>query len=258
MASELEALRRRVAQLEEENATLKSRGAVDVSASIDALQRVFPAAPRASARPDFFDDRSVYLFGYHPHGIISVGCFTQFAFDGSGASKLFPKLRFHCATLGFNFRIPFFRELLLGLGIIEVSAKSIKNALSSGPGAAVVIVPGGAAESLDASPAAARVLTLRKRNGFFRIALQHGAKLVPVFSFGENDLYGVRGSNSATFGSPMPMRRPIITVVGDPIACPRIPEPTQEQIDDLKVQYIGGRLRLRQGRPGPAVLTIDK
>ena len=41
MASELEALRRRVAQLEEENATLKSRGAVDVSASIDALQRVF-------------------------------------------------------------------------------------------------------------------------------------------------------------------------------------------------------------------------
>ena len=382
MASELEALRRRVAQLEEENATLKSRGAVDVSASIDALQRAFQLrlesssafltplvlpdvkkrqffavaclffayplslaasayavyavlaarsragaavlilyatwvarddAPRrcgrriralqlsrfsswlggyfpikirkASADADF-DDRSVYLFGYHPHGIISVGCFTQFAFDGSGASKLFPKLRFHCATLAFNFRIPFFRELLLGLGIIEVSAKSIKNALSSGPGAAVVIVPGGAAESLDASPGGEHVLTLRKRNGFFRIALQHGAKLVPVFSFGENDLYGVvsptgpvrrlqaaalrlfgyavpvylgAGSNSATFGSPMPMRRPIITVVGDPIACPRIPEPTQEQIDDLKVQYIE-RLRLVFDKfaQDQQVLTIDK
>ena len=109
---------------------------------------------------------------------------------------------------------------------------------------------------------------------------------MPVFSFGENDLYGVvsptgpvrrlqaaalrlfgyavpvylgAGSNSATFGSPMPMRRPIITVVGDPIACPRIPEPTQEQIDDLKVQYIE-RLRLVFDKfaQDQQVLTIDK
>ena len=216
---------------------------------------------KASPDADFGSD-GVYLFGYHPHGIISVGCFTQFAFDGSGASKLFPGLRFHCATLTFNFKVPFFRELLLALGIIEVSARSIKNALDSGPGAAVVIVPGGASESLDASPGNDHVLTLRRRNGFFRIALQHGANLVPVFSFGENDLYGVvsptgpvrrlqaallrafgyavpvylgAGSNAQTWGSPIPLRRPIITVVGDPIKCPRIDQPTQEEIEAARI-----------------------
>ena len=225
----------------------------------------FPLVCKKADPATEFSPKDVYLFGYHPHGIISVGCFTQFAFDGSGASKLFPGLRFHCATLNFNFRVPLFRELLLALGVIEVSARSIKNALASGPGAAVVIVPGGAAESLDASPGTEHVLTLRKRNGFFRIALQHGVKLVPVFSFGENALYDAvtptgivkrtqvsflkffgfavpvylgAGSNSAVVGSPIPHRRPVYTVVGDPIACPTIEHPTQTEIDDLKRVYI--------------------
>merc|ERR1739848_854923 len=92
------------------------------------------------------------------------------------------------ATLLFNLRIPFFRELLLRMGAIAVSARSIRHTLSSGPGSAVLIVPGGAAEALDARPGA-HDLTLQRRNGFFRIALQHGVHLVPTYSFGENELY---------------------------------------------------------------------
>lgn len=38
---------------------------------------------------------------------------------------------------------------------------------------------------------AAFVQVLSKRKGFVRIALQTGAKLVPVIGFGENDLYDV-------------------------------------------------------------------
>ena len=49
---------------------------------------------------------------------------------------------------------------------------------------------GGAAEALDAHPGKLE-LTLRKRKGFVRIALQTGASLVPSLAYGENDLMPV-------------------------------------------------------------------
>ena len=48
--------------------------------------------------------------------------------------------------------------------------------------------PGGAREALDARPGP-NDLTLGSRYGFVRVALQHGAHLIPVFTVGENDLY---------------------------------------------------------------------
>tara|TARA_B100001758_G_scaffold18568_1_gene13172 strand:+ start:312 stop:935 length:624 start_codon:yes stop_codon:yes gene_type:complete len=55
-------------------------------------------------------------------------------------------------------------------------------------GNAVVIVVGGANEAMDAHPGTA-ILTLAKRKGFVRLALKTGASLVPVFAFGENDIF---------------------------------------------------------------------
>lgn len=68
-----------------------------------------------------------------------------------------------------------------------MSKRSCANILSHGPGHAITIVVGGAAESLSAHPGTAD-LTLRKRFGFIKMAIKEGADLVPVFSFGENDV----------------------------------------------------------------------
>lgn len=57
----------------------------------------------------------------------------------------------------------------------------------AGPGSALTIVVGGAAESLSARPGTAD-LTLKRRMGFIKLAMRQGADLVPVFSFGENDV----------------------------------------------------------------------
>lgn len=51
----------------------------------------------------------------------------------------------------------------------------------------MTIVVGGAAESLSARPGTAD-LTLKRRLGFIKLAIREGADLVPVFSFGENDV----------------------------------------------------------------------
>ena len=72
-------------------------------------------------------------------------------------------------------------------GVASVSKSSCHNILSQGPGSAITIVVGGAAESLSAHPGTAD-LTLKKRYGFIKMAIRAGADLVPVFSFGENDV----------------------------------------------------------------------
>ena len=47
---------------------------------------------------------------------------------------------------------------------------------------------GGAKESLEAHPGLMK-LYLAKRKGFVKVALENGATLVPVFGFGENELF---------------------------------------------------------------------
>jgi 2-acylglycerol O-acyltransferase 2 len=61
----------------------------------------------------------------------------------------------------------------MALGIGSVSKKSCTNVLRQGPGSAITIVVGGAAESLSARPGT-NDLTLRKRLGFIKIAVREG------------------------------------------------------------------------------------
>ncbi|RUS34772.1 diacylglycerol acyltransferase-domain-containing protein [Jimgerdemannia flammicorona] len=144
------------------------------------------------------DPSKNYIFGYHPHGIISMGAFTNFATEATGFSDKFPGIKPRLLTLTSNFNLPLYRDYLMAMGCASVSRTSCENILNKGPGSSIVIVVGGAAESLNARPGTSD-LTLRKRLGFIKLAMRNGASLVPVFSFGENDLYeqlqNEKGSN---------------------------------------------------------------
>ncbi|KAH8698254.1 diacylglycerol acyltransferase type 2A [Talaromyces proteolyticus] len=135
-----------------------------------------------------------YIFGYHPHGIISHGAFAAFGTEALGFSQLFPGITNTLLTLDSNFRVPFYREYAMALGLASVSRESCENLLTKGGadgegmGRAITIVIGGARESLDAQPGRLR-LVLKSRKGFVRLAVRTGADLVPVLGFGENDLY---------------------------------------------------------------------
>ncbi|KAI9636789.1 diacylglycerol acyltransferase, partial [Dioszegia hungarica] len=204
-----------------------------------------------------------YLFGYHPHGIIGMGAFATFATEGTGFSTNFPGIQPHLLTLESNFKIPFYRDLLLLHGMCSVSKPSCASILSKGAGSSITIVVGGAAESLAAHPGTAD-LTLKKRMGFIKMALTHGADLVPVFSFGENDvslenkkgslvfklqkrfqsifgftlpLFFGRGIFNYNYGL-MPFRHPIVSVVGRPIHVKKDEDPSQEVLQEVQKQYI--------------------
>ncbi|XP_009571320.1 PREDICTED: acyl-CoA wax alcohol acyltransferase 2, partial [Fulmarus glacialis] len=158
-------------------------------------------------------------------------------------------------------------------GLCPVTRRAIGYLLSkNGTGNAVAIVIGGAAESLSCRPGVT-TLVLKNRKGFVRMALQHGAYLVPSFSFGENDLfrqvvfeegswmrsiqqrfqkmmgfapcvfYG-RGLTSVQSLGFLPYARPITTVVGEPVAVPKIENPSCETVDMYHEMYVRSLLKL--------------
>merc|ERR1711939_102323 len=212
-----------------------------------------------------------YIFGYHPHGIIGMGAITNFGTEATGFADKFPGLRPHLLTLASNFRLPLYRDLLLSMGICSVSMNSCQNILRQGPGSTVTIVIGGAAESLSARPGTAD-LTLRRRMGFIKLAMRTGADLVPVFSFGENDifqqlsnekgskLYHLQKRFQSLFGFTLPafhgrgifnynlgllpFRHPIVSVIGRPISVPHIEKPTREQVEEAQNAYIAELMRI--------------
>ncbi|XP_029837364.3 2-acylglycerol O-acyltransferase 2 isoform X1 [Ixodes scapularis] len=207
-----------------------------------------------------------YIFGYHPHGIVCAGAFINFATDSTGFDKLYPGIKTLLLTLNMNFYIPLSRELAMFYGLISADRDSLRWMLTKqGGGNAAIIAVGGAQEALDAHKGM-YVLTLRNRKGFVRCALQCGADLVPVFSFGENDIfyqvknppgsrlrwfqermkavtglspvifYG-RGIMQYNFGY-VPFRKKIVVVMGKPIGVPKIEDPTAEDVSIWHEKYI--------------------
>ncbi|TPX34485.1 hypothetical protein SmJEL517_g02923 [Synchytrium microbalum] len=209
------------------------------------------------------DPSRKYVFGYHPHGVISIGAWVTFATNALDIETIFPGVRFRFLTLSSNFNIPLVRDWILALGLASVSKESCKALLKKG--LCPVIVVGGAAESLNAIPNTYD-LVLKKRLGFIKLAIQtEGASLVPVFGFGENDvweqvkdsrlrrwqtyirhkvgfapvLFHGRGIFNYNIGL-LPYRKPITIVVGRPIHCPYDPNPTEAVLQKVHTQYLAG------------------
>ncbi|AEO54341.1 hypothetical protein MYCTH_2313777 [Thermothelomyces thermophilus ATCC 42464] len=215
-----------------------------------------------------------YIFGYHPHGIISHGAFAAFATEALGFSEKFPGITNSLLTLDSNFRIPLYRDYILALGLQSVSKESITSILTTGGldgdgmGRAVTIVVGGARESLEAHPGTMR-LVLAQRKGFVKMAMRTGADLVPVLAFGENDLYDQLSARqhpslhrlqmwvlrTLKFTLPflhgrgifnydvglMPYRRPLNIVVGRPIPVRKIGAGEKieaREVERLHAEYV--------------------
>lgn len=212
-----------------------------------------------------------------------MGAACTFASEATGFGSLFPGIKAHLLTIGTllrlgvspslptcalltadaNFWLPFYRDILMSMGLASVCKRSCRSILKMGHSIAIVI--GGASESLYAYPGTNNI-TLKKRLGFIKIAIREGADLVPVYGFGENDIfeqlpndkdtwaYAFQKKFQAIFGFTfpffhgrgvftynyglMPHRRPVTVVVGRPIRVTQNDKPTDEEVQELHRQYI--------------------
>lgn len=93
------------------------------------------------------DPSQTYVFGFHPHGILSLSAFLNFGTEATGFSEKFPGIRNSLLTISSNFKLPFYRDYLLSLGLASVSKRSCANLLRNGN--CITIVIGGAQGNSD-------------------------------------------------------------------------------------------------------------
>lgn len=202
-----------------------------------------------------------YIIGYEPHSVLPQGicAFCEHAPPGSLPPGL-SRVRILVSSAGFW--APVMRHLWWWLGCRPASRAVMKALLNKGT--TVALCPGGVRECIYMR-AGTEVAYLKRRQGFVRLALQHGVPLVPVFAFGQSNLYGyirlffdfprgvVPRSAWARFtrrigfvpmfvwgrwGTAIPRREPLIIVVGAPIEVPHTPEPSMELVEEYLGKFI--------------------
>lgn len=196
------------------------------------------------------------MFGYHPHGLVSLGALIAFTSN----SNICPHERaIYGTTLNVNFYIPFWREYLMAMGMCPVEKKSLLSLLNENLLKTVTIVIGGAREATFSHSDKLTKLILKNRKGFFQIAQQANCSVVPVFCFGETELYANKTINLPfikmiqekwlkTFGFALPNLRwtgmmpsqvPLNIVIGEPIdsQTPNLKELYIEQLQEMFEKY---------------------
>ena len=200
---------------------------------------------------------AIYLF--HPHGSFS----TSFFFHQMARLTNWPKEAYARCTVTHHFYwIPFGEELLEAFHAVPNRYRDMKAVLERGENLAVI--PGGVKEMNYVKDHTITV-HLSSRKGIFRIALETGTPLVPVITYGENELY-----RPTTFG---PVRwlntlledwigmqlcipswrsiqtwmrmiseggtvRKVETVIGPALEVKKCKDPSLKQIEMLKEDYI--------------------
>ncbi|ETW05855.1 hypothetical protein, variant 1 [Aphanomyces invadans] len=200
------------------------------------------------------DPSQKHLFVAHPHGVIALGTWLVFGGDSIYFLRKNPNLQLSTATVGLNFLLPFWRDLLLALGFVDASYASLKAVLAQNR--SVCLLVGGSQEALEAHPNTNR-LVLDKRRGFIKLALETGAKVVPVYTFGETNMYTqmanppgswlrsiqdalVKSLTIATpilTSGPLPKSTPLLTVVGPALDFPHISAPSPGDIAKYHATY---------------------
>jgi len=209
--------------------------------------------PLRLVKTEDLDPKGRYLFAMHPHGILPFGGMINVLSECSEISKVLEGVPIRTLAASFCFYIPIYREILLAGGVCDAARYSASKILKSG--ISIALVPGGATEALYTKPEE-DILYLKKRKGFIHLAMTHGVKIVPLFSFNESGTYRqlsvdnktvtwVKRKFQAIFGLSLPLitniiprRVPITTVVGKPLEIPHIENPTDEEVQKVLDSYI--------------------
>eukprot|EP00921_Rhytidocystis_pertsovi_P018180 GHVQ01028689.1.p1 GENE.GHVQ01028689.1~~GHVQ01028689.1.p1 ORF type:complete len:466 (-),score=51.98 GHVQ01028689.1:202-1599(-) len=129
----------------------------------------------------------LFIFGVHPHGSLA---FFRPALDLYLSEGILPFLRdsgWRALAASVLFWLPCHREVALWTNCCTADRSTAEKQLSRF-GNSLMVTPGGIVEQLMTVRGRER-LYITGRKGFVRLAIKYGCKIVPVYVFGENDLF---------------------------------------------------------------------
>jgi hypothetical protein len=146
-----------------------------------------------------FERGERFILGMHPHGVVPIQCLLWAAY-----ADQYLRTDKHGTLYGFGgmasvlLYLPALRSLMGWLTGGSASYATLKRGLTTGsgatfgaakhPGRNLYMLPGGMAEIFTAAPGTHTVLW-RQRRGLCRLALETGARLIPLYVFGGNDFF---------------------------------------------------------------------
>lgn len=198
------------------------------------------------------DHKKQHVVVWHPHGAYTTMAFMHCGYHSATQQPLtwFPGI----APVLFN--VPFFREAALLLNARSVNAKTLEKVAAAGRN--VGVQPGGIPEQLE-SDHRREIAYFPPRLGFVRLAMRHGADLLPAYIFGENQAYTTYASGrqfsqwaykllgvpivpiTGRWGLPwlVPNKVDIHVCWGNAVSVgPKIADPTDAQVEEVFGRYV--------------------
>jgi hypothetical protein len=192
-----------------------------------------------------------YILCFHPHGAFSVSYF----FHRTTTFTDWPLRGGKSCVLRYLYWLPFGEEILDTFGAVSNRYMDMKKVLEGGE--TLSVIPGGIREMYDTEKGKIRV-KIRDRSGIFRLAIETETPLVPVITYGENELYELSHHpylkriqewlSKYDCILPIPsfetikrwiqfvlgnQKNPLVTVIGNPIEITK-----SHTIDSLREDYI--------------------
>lgn len=205
-----------------------------------------------SLHPPALKDKAV-LFCIVPHGVVPWGVTAYPVW-----SKIFNTRLCRWTSAPVVLKIPWVGLMLRNIGYIPAKAPSILESLTKRDENVGVILDGIA--GMFHQSAEEETAFLKKRKGIVKIALRAGVPIVPVYGFGHTasykilvDPFGILEKLSNMMQTSLtpffgrwwwllgpPHRVPVTVCLGNPVECPKVDHPTQEQIDQYHARLLNG------------------
>ncbi len=203
-------------------------------------------------------EKKPYIFLFHPHGAFSVSYFFHTMTNLTNWPSVLRGGK--ACVLRYLYWVPFGQEILDGLGGVPNKYTSMKEVLEGKE--SLYVIPGGIREMYDTKAGEMKVKILQRR-GVFRLALETGTPLIPVLTYGENELYTLLKNpyfnrlqhylQKWDLILPIPswssvkrwlglcvgeVKHVLQTEIGEPVEVTKISVITEKDIDTLQSRYI--------------------